>query len=150
VGAPGCKLTRKQELAIAALLTERTQELAAGKAGVATSTLQRWLLLPGFQAEYRRARRAVVEVAVGQLQAAASRAVETLVRNLDADKAGDQIRAALGILEHAQRGVELADLAEKVEELERLLAELTDEGEEPDQPAAGPGPAAEPPEGGGP
>jgi hypothetical protein len=145
VGAPGCKLTRKQELAIAALLTERTQEQAAGKAGVATSTLQRWLLLPSFQAEYRRARRAVVEVAVGQLQAACGEAVETLRRNLDADKAGDQIRAAGLILEHAQRGVELADLAEKVEELERLLAELTDdEGEGPDQQAAEAGPAAGP------
>jgi hypothetical protein len=76
------KITRKQEAAIGFLLTERTQEKAAEKAGVSPATLRRWLRQPAFIAAYRQARRVVVEGAFGQVQRATSNAVRTLVRNL--------------------------------------------------------------------
>jgi hypothetical protein len=76
------KLTRKQESATSFLLTERTQERAAAKAGVSTATLRRWMGTPAFLAAYRHAGRVVVEGAIGQLQRAASGAVSALVRNL--------------------------------------------------------------------
>jgi AmiR/NasT family two-component response regulator len=56
VRAEGTKLPRKQECAIAPLLCERTHADAARAAGVSESTLQRWLLLPGFRRAYRAAR----------------------------------------------------------------------------------------------
>jgi hypothetical protein len=117
----GEKLTRKQDAAVAALLATPTLARAAEKAGVGESTLRRWLSLPAFQAEFRAARRKVVEHAVGQLQCSAAAAAATLRRNLRGGKAGDQTRAALGILGHAIDAVELVDLVERVEALESKL-----------------------------
>ena len=55
------KMNRKAEALIAALLTERTQALAAVKAGISEATAQRWLRDPRFQSAYRLARRSIVE-----------------------------------------------------------------------------------------
>jgi len=55
-GRPRRKLKRKQEEAIAALLSQRNVEEAARSAGVGTRTLIRWMKIQGFDAEYRAAR----------------------------------------------------------------------------------------------
>src|SRR6516164_1168153 len=115
------KLGRKQEALIAALLTEATHAAAAAQAGVSEATLQRWLHLPEFQAAYRQARRRVVEASIGRLQQTTNKAVEALERNLACGHAGSEIRAALGILDHAVKAVELLDVVERVEELEHLM-----------------------------
>ena len=54
----GSKFERKQEEAIAALLTQRTVEEAARTAGIGTNTLLRWMKTPEFDSAYRAARRA--------------------------------------------------------------------------------------------
>src|SRR4051794_18438474 len=120
----GEKMTRKQEQAIAALLTQPTVEKAAEAAGVSANSLKNWLKDQQFIAAYRAARRQIVERAVGQLQAATRRAVATLRKNLKAPRESDQIRAAALILEHSARGVELWDLAQEVAELRRQLEGL--------------------------
>ena len=74
----GAKRPQRQDVAIAALLTEPTLEAAARRAGVSESSLLRWLRDPAFRAEYRAARRAVVEQAVSGLQHATSEAVAAL------------------------------------------------------------------------
>jgi hypothetical protein len=102
----GEKLTRKQEQAIAALLTANTQAKAARRAGISERTLRNWLALPRFQAAYRRARRGLVETAVGRLQAATNRAVNTLLAVAkNGSKDSDRVRAAVAILDHALRGL---------------------------------------------
>ena len=53
----GTKFGRKQEEAVAALLTQRNIEEAARSIGVAPNTLLNWMKLPEFQAAYREARR---------------------------------------------------------------------------------------------
>src|SRR4051794_3870591 len=115
----GDKLTRKQEEAIAALLSHTTVKAAAEAVPVNEKTLRLWLKDPAFLSAYREARRGVVEQTVGQLQQASSLAVAALVRNLDCQKPGDEIRAALGILEHAVKAVEVYDLAQAVADLKR-------------------------------
>jgi hypothetical protein len=110
---------RKQELTIAALLTERTIEDAAAKVGVAFRTLKRWLADPGFLTAYRDARRRVVEAVVGQLQAASAKAVQALVVNLECESPAARNTAARVILEMAVKGVELADVLQRLEALER-------------------------------
>src|SRR5262249_45427790 len=100
----GCKLGRKQEAAIAALLTERTHAAAARAAGVGETTLQRWLRMPAFQSAYRAARRTLVEAAIGQLQLASKEAVRTLLRNLGCGVPSAEIRAAAQILQLAMGG----------------------------------------------
>lgn len=117
----GSKLGTKQEAAIAALLTQPNRRQAAAAAGVAVSTLERWVKDPAFATAWRTARRAQVEAAIAGIQRAAEEAVRTLRKNLKAAKASDQIRAAAELLERAVRGVELLDLAQQVEELRAML-----------------------------
>ncbi len=119
----GDKLSRTQEKAIAALLSAPTIGEAAKACGVNDATMWRWLQLPDFAAQYRLARRQVVERAISELQAATGEAVEALRRNLHCENPGVEIRAAQIVLEQAIRGVELIDLQERVERLESLLAE---------------------------
>lgn len=118
----GEKLTRKQEQAIAALLSAPTIKDAGRACDVSEVTLWRWLQLPEFAAAYRAARRQVVERAVSELQAATGEAVEALKRNLHCEQANVEIRAAQIILEQAVKGVELMDLQDRVDRLEELLA----------------------------
>lgn len=119
----GDKLNRKQEQAIAALLSASSIKAAASECGIAEVTLWRWLQIPDFQAAYRAARRQVVERAVSELQGACGEAVGTLKRNLTCENPAVEIRAAQIILEQGIKGVELMDLQERVERLETLLAE---------------------------
>jgi hypothetical protein len=109
-GGHGQKLTSKQEALIAALLTEPTYAAAAARAGVGQTTLYRWLHRPAFRAAYRRARRELVEAAVGRLQAATGQAVETLLAVArQGRRDGDRVRAAVALLDHACRGLADAD-----------------------------------------
>lgn len=107
----GQKLTAKQEALISALLMEPTHAAAATKTGVSEATVSRWLRLPEFQAAYRRARRELVEGAIGRIQAAAGQAVDTLLAVAkDGAKDGDRVRAAIALLDHACRGLTDADV----------------------------------------
>jgi hypothetical protein len=106
----GQKLSRKQEALIASLLTEPTHTAAARKAGVSEATLHRWLKLPDFRAAYRRARRELVEGAIGRIQAATGQAVDTLLTVATSGaRDGDRVRAAIALLDHAFRGLADAD-----------------------------------------
>jgi hypothetical protein len=116
-------LTTRQQAAISALLTAKTLAAAAKSAKVGEATLRRWLASDGaFLRAYREARRAVMDGVIGRVQHAAGKAVATLEMNLRCGRPGDEIRAALGILDFATRGLEVGDLLERVEELERVAA----------------------------
>jgi hypothetical protein len=119
----GQKLTRKQEAAIAAQLTAPTLAAAAVQAGIGEATLRRWQKRPEFQAANRAARRQLVDAALAELQGAAGQAVQALVKNLTCGNHGVETRAALGILEHATRAGIIADLAQRLEDLERRQLE---------------------------
>src|SRR5690349_516513 len=106
----GEKLNRKQEAAIAALLTAPTVTAAAGQAGVGERTLRRWLASPDFRTAYRQARRDLVEGAIGRVQAATGQAVDTLLTVAKTGaKDADRVRAAVALLDHAFRGLSDAD-----------------------------------------
>jgi hypothetical protein len=103
-------MTSKQELLIAALLTEQTYAAAALKAGVSEKTLYSWLQQPSFRTAYRQARREILEAAIGRVQAATGQAVETLVSVArQGNRDSDRVRAAVALLEHACRGLEASD-----------------------------------------
>jgi transposase-like protein len=63
----GTKFGRKQEEAIAALLSQRTTEDAARAVGIGTATLLRWMKLTEFASAYRAARRAAFGQSVARL-----------------------------------------------------------------------------------
>ena len=116
----GEKLGRKQEEAIAALLSQRNIEEAARAAGVGTRTLIRWLKLPEFGKEYRKARREAVHQSVARLQQATG-AAATIVLKLMTDPnvpAAVKLRAAECVFDRAFKGVELEDIEVRVAALE--------------------------------
>jgi len=120
----GTKLERRQEVAIAALLSEPTVEAAAKKAKVGYATLKGWLQLSDFQAAYRAARAAVLERTVTRLLRTCDRAVDRLERNLDSGNVPGSNRAAEVILAKAVKGVEALDLRAEIEELKRQFAAM--------------------------
>lgn len=134
----GEKLSRKQEAAIAALMTCPSIPQAAEQAKVGVRTLRRWIREPAFDLAYRTERRKLVEHAVSQLQGAMGQAVECLVRNLTDAVPSVQVKAAMGIMSLAFKGVELLGVAEvppddevarmDPRELALLVLKATDEG----------------------
>src|SRR5581483_11271263 len=107
----GERLSRKQEQAVAALLEHATIRAAAAAVPVHERTLRQWMRAPAFAAAYRRARRELLDAAVGRIQAATATAVDTLLAVAKGGaKDGDRVRAAVALLEHAFRGVEQADV----------------------------------------
>jgi transposase-like protein len=118
------KLTPVQERAIVALLSNSTMKRAAKSVGVDDRTLFRWLQDKDFHAAYRAARRETVTQAIARLQQASSEAVNTL-REIVKDKkqpAPARVSAAKAILEFSMKAVELEDMADRVAQIEALLA----------------------------
>jgi len=116
----GEKLSRKEEQALAALLTNPTIGEAAKVVGVSESTLWRWLKDEGFQSSYRDARREAVSQAVARLQSIATEAVDAL-RGVISDTAAPapaRVSAAKIILEMAVKAVEVEDLEMRLRKLE--------------------------------
>jgi len=113
------KLSRKQESAVVALLTEPTIVAAAQMVGVSEKTLDRWLADPTFAATYRAARKKVFDQAVNTLRAASTEAVQTLRDALSDVSSSIRLRAALGILDFGIKITEMTDIEERLTALER-------------------------------
>jgi hypothetical protein len=128
MAARGPILGRKQEEAVAALLTQRNVEEAARAAGIGTRTLIRWMKLPEFQAAYREARRAAFGQAVARLQQGTSAAATTLLKTMidPNTPASVRVRAAEVIFNHAGKAIELEDIEARVAELERATGATKD------------------------
>ncbi len=76
----GAKYGRKQEEAVAALLTQRNVDEAAKSIGIDPTTLLRWMKLPEFQTGYLEARRAAFGQSIARLQQASSAAASVLMK----------------------------------------------------------------------
>jgi hypothetical protein len=116
----GQKLGRKQETAIAALLSQRTVEEAARVAGIGARTLFRWLELAEFREAYLRARRLAFEQASARLQQATGVAVTVMLTLLLDPKApaASRVRAAHSVLDMAAKALELEDIEVRLRRLE--------------------------------
>ncbi len=116
----GTKLGRRQEAAIAALLTAGTMAEAAQNSGVSEATLWRWQQQPEFAALYKQAKSALLEAVTAKLRKQAGSAVDILasVANDPGNPAGARVSASRTIVELALRAHELEDLAERLTALE--------------------------------
>jgi hypothetical protein len=117
----GSKLGRKQEEAIAALLSQRSIEEAARASNVGYRTLIRWMKLAEFRTAYRDARRAAFGQAIARLQQASAAATSTILKVMvDTNTpASTRVRAADCVLGHAAKAIEIEDIEARVSELER-------------------------------
>ena len=116
----GAKLPRKQEAAIAALMSHRTVEEAAQAIGVSPSTLRRWMEIAEFKEAYWKSRRYAVSQAFARIQQN-SGAAGTVLLKLMADgttKASTRVQAARCILEFASQSLETEDLLLRIGRLE--------------------------------
>jgi hypothetical protein len=116
----GSKREGREDLAIAALLSEPTIGAAAAKAGISESSLLRWMQEEGFKARHRAARRAVVEGVIGRLQQSSGKALDALVRNLGCGTAAVEVSAAKAILDLTNKAFEF-NTVERLEAIEQML-----------------------------
>ncbi len=114
-------LTSVQERAIIAQLNEQTISRAAAVAEVGQRTLYRWLRKPEFSRAYREARREAFGQAIALTQRYAPLAVNTLAQVMMDDGAptSSKVAAATTILRFGREGIEVDDLAARVEALEQ-------------------------------
>jgi hypothetical protein len=117
----GDKLARKQQDAIAALLTQPSLAKAAEAAGVAEATLNRWLRVPGFALAYRQAREDALAQTLSLLHKATSGAVATLMRNMKCGTPAVEVRAAIGILDQTMKAREALEVEARLTDIEKSL-----------------------------
>ena len=118
----GTKFHRKKEAAIIALLTQRNHEEAAKAVGIDLKTLKRWMRVPEFIEEWRRARWEVAEQSYARAQQNSGAATSVLLM-LMADKGtppASRIRAALGILDLSRDALDL-DMETRLRAVERSI-----------------------------
>ncbi len=111
------KLTNQTKVLLALLETSSIVE-ASVKSGLSQETIYRYLRDAAFQKEFREARRATVDNAISALQRATGEAVDTLKRNMSCENPQAEIRSAQIILEMAFKGFEMADILDRLENLE--------------------------------
>ncbi len=118
-------LTTKQESAIVALLKEPTLTKAAKVAGVGERTLHRWLRERTFADKYREARREAFSHAISLTQKYAPAAVAALTQVMADSSAphSAKVQAASTLLRFGRQGIELDDLAARIEALESAEAD---------------------------
>jgi hypothetical protein len=94
---------------------------AAAELNISEVTAQRRLRDPRFRERVQEIRRRAVDSAIGSMVEAMTLAVSKL-RNLieNAERESTQLRAALGLIDLTLRAAALADLQERVEQLEQL------------------------------
>jgi predicted ArsR family transcriptional regulator len=121
----GEKLSRKQELAVIALITESTIKLAADKVGISESTLRRWIQLDEFQEQFKEAKRQTVGHVTAKLRHGMTVAVDALIEMAENKKTPAVARASAcrTLIEYGMKAHENEDLQERVERLEEQFKE---------------------------
>lgn len=116
------ELNVKQQSAILALMQTTTIGQAAKKAGIGRRTLDRWLTSPSFQNAYKLAQRQVFSQSMAKLQQLTGLAVNTLESILNSNTHNrTKVTAARIILENARAAIELDDLLQRLDKLEKIL-----------------------------
>jgi len=116
-------LNRNERKALRALLQETSVREAARKSGLGERTLYRYLSDDRFTAALRRRQDELTRSLMASLIGLSGDAVRVLKEAMQSSAASwpARIRAALGFLAERRQAVELADLAERVAQLERQL-----------------------------
>ncbi len=112
------ELTPGQYAFMAMLLSGMTIEDAAQKSETPRRTVTRWLSSKNFQAEYQKARRAIIDQALVRLQLHFDKALSTIDKHLTdiETEPKDQIKAAEIII---RQTIQTAELQKRINELEQ-------------------------------
>jgi len=116
------KLTFRQQLGLAYLITASSVEEASRQSGIPHSTFWRWLRDPNFASHYEAHTAGALEVAGKRLRNLTALAANTLQEVME-DKtapAGSRAAAARTVLEMVQRQRELTEIEERLQQLEAI------------------------------
>ena len=116
------KITRRQEIFLAARLAGDSIVEAAKKAGVTDRQARRWQKCEPFAVALGQARRRAFNDAIDDLRAAAGAAVSRLRLAMNDRNHTIAIRAATELLSQARDFAGVMDLADRIEQLERACA----------------------------
>lgn len=122
-------LPKRQETALAALLSCPTIKEASEACGISEVTLWRYLRDAKFLSRYRAAQREVVQHAVMRLQHDTSEAAKVLceiAKDTNAP-ASSRVAASRTILDQAIRSIELGEMQERVDKLEERIKTILEE-----------------------
>lgn len=125
VGVNLAELNIRQDRFLKALLQSASIDEACKVAGINRTTGYKYLKDQDFITEYRLLRREAMQQVTSQLQKKAEEAVGVLaeVMNDKEAPAGSRVQSAKNVLDAAYRSIELDDIAERVEEVERFMDE---------------------------
>ena len=121
-------LSQKKVRAVEALLEMPTIQAAADHCGLNRRTVERWLGDADFKRAYDGARQAAFDRTLARLQTVSSQALDVLVNIMQNSKAkpAAKIRAAAIVLRLAV-DVQMADVLDKLDEIERSIADMRNE-----------------------
>jgi transposase-like protein len=116
----GEKRSRKQDIAILALLTEKTMKEAAEKAGISEATLWRWMQEDQFKEKYQEAKSQAVAHVTARLRQSMTVAVDALMEMAENKKTPAMARATAcrTLLEFGFKAHEIENLQQRFEQLE--------------------------------
>lgn len=110
--------------AVAAVLDTKNLEEASSKAGVSTATLKRWSKFPEYRRIMSEARSEILQQTVNRILQAQSASVEMLETLRDESKSEIiKLKAATSILRAYVDIMDIAELDQRLTELERKLVE---------------------------
>ena len=109
--------------AIAALMNASTLERAAAQCGIGVSTLRRWLKDEEFAAQYREAKRALVQATTARLRKEMEKGVRVLASIAGNSKApaASRVSSAVALIRLGLEAHQSEDLEQRIEQLEREL-----------------------------
>ena len=116
-------LTHKQLKALDALLVSSSAEEAARRCGLSAKTIQRYLSQPEFEAAFRDLLHERVRLAGARLQSGCATAVDCLFEVVG-DKevsASVRIRAAVALLDHTRRWIEMDEFEQRLTSVEAAM-----------------------------
>jgi hypothetical protein len=126
----GTQYNRKKELAIAALLSERTLPDAGRVVGVGIKALRHWMKIPEFDQELLAARRERYEQATARLEQNTNPAAHVILQTM-ADpkvKASVRLKAAQIVLDRSAEAIgasTVLSMERRISDLERAATDVT-------------------------
>ena len=116
-------LTNRQLLTVSQIVSSTTLEEARKKARLSKATLYTWLKNDAFKLELKRQRDEIVKESSDRLKNAMTKAVDGLIELMNTERPDLKRWVYKDIIEYALKSVELENLAERLEKVERIISE---------------------------
>jgi len=115
------QISTKMRRAIPTILAEKNISNGCKKAGIDRATFYKWMSIPVFKADFYNHSKQIFELSMYDLKSSTLEAVNTILKLLNAKNESVRLRAAVSILEYLSKFIELEEITNRVDRIERLL-----------------------------